>query len=58
MLGMLASLWATIMILASDVEGPWKVLFGLVAVAAFFSFLLQFRGTGRSDKGQDKHLKE
>jgi hypothetical protein len=53
-LGMLATLWATIMILASEVEAPWKVLLGLVGVAGFFSFLLQFRGTGRSDKGQDK----
>jgi hypothetical protein len=30
------------MILASDVEAPWKILFELVAVGAFLGFLLQF----------------
>jgi alpha-glucosidase (family GH31 glycosyl hydrolase) len=33
MLGMLASLWAIVMILASNVETSWKILFDLVAVA-------------------------
>jgi formate-dependent nitrite reductase membrane component NrfD len=36
-LGMLACLWATVMILASDVGAPWKILFELVAVGAFLS---------------------
>jgi hypothetical protein len=50
-LGMLASLWATVMILASDVEAPWRIFFELVAVGAFLSFLLQFWGTGLGHKG-------
>ena len=57
-LGMLASHWATVGILASNVEAPRKVLFGLVAVGLFLSCLLQFLGTGLRRKGQDKHLKE
>jgi hypothetical protein len=36
---------AIVMILASDVEAPWKILFELVAVRAFLGFLLQFWGT-------------
>jgi hypothetical protein len=55
---MLASLWATVMILASDVDAPWMILFELVAAGAFLCFLLQFLGTGLSRKGYDKHLKE
>jgi hypothetical protein len=39
------------MILASDVEAPWKISFELVAVGAFLDFLLQFWGTGPSRKG-------
>jgi hypothetical protein len=50
-LGVLASLWATVMILASHVEAPWKILCELMAVGAFLSFLLQFWGTGPSRKG-------
>jgi hypothetical protein len=48
---MLASLWATVTILASDVEPPWMILFELVALGAFLGFLLQFWGTGLSRKG-------
>jgi hypothetical protein len=50
-LGMLACLWAIVMILASNVEAPWKILFELVAIGGFISFLLQFRGTRLSRKG-------
>jgi hypothetical protein len=50
-LGMLASLWAIVGILASNVEAPWKILFGLVAVGLFLSYLLHFLGTGLSHKG-------
>jgi hypothetical protein len=48
---MLASLWTIVGILASNVEAPWKILFGLVAGGLFLSFLLKFRGTGLSYKG-------
>jgi len=50
-LGMLASLWAIVGILASNVEAPWTILFGLVAVGLLLNFLLQFLGTGLRRKG-------
>lgn len=56
-LGMLASLWAIVMILASNVEAPWKILFGLVAVGLFLSYLLHFPGTGPNAQGTNKQLK-
>jgi len=58
MLGMLASLWATVGILASNVGALWKILIGPFAVWLFLSSLLQFLGTRLRRKGQDKHLKE
>ena len=45
-LGMLASLWAIVGILASNVGAPWKILIGPFAVWLFVSSLLQFLGTG------------
>ena len=57
-LGMLASLWAIVMTLASNLEAPWTILFGLAAVGLFLSYLLHFLGIGLRRKGQDKHLKE
>lgn len=38
-LGMLACLWAIVMILASNAVVPWKILLELVAVGGFLSFL-------------------
>ena len=58
MLGMLASLWATVGILASNVGAPWKILIGPFAVWLLLSSLLRFLGTRLRRKGQDKHLKE
>jgi hypothetical protein len=39
-------------ILASNVEGPWKILFGLIAVGGFLSYLLQV-GETSNVRGDD-----
>ena len=50
-LGMLASLWAMVGILARNVGAPWKILIGPFAVWLFLSSLLQFLGIRLGHKG-------
>jgi hypothetical protein len=50
-LGMLASLWAIVAILARNIGAPWKILIGPFAVWLFLSSLLQFLGISLRRKG-------